>query len=135
MAADQIKLVAERELTAQGLSLDNTNPDMLLTHDLLAERVLNRQSNPVYSPGFSRIFYNPYARRYYRVIYPSRFMVYNEQTSVTNEGTVVLSFSDARTDKTLMQGWSQQNINSRVMTSREADAAVSGLYCLSLIHI
>src|SRR5258706_8264062 len=49
-------------------------PDVLLSYDLLVERNVKESNNPVYSQPYSRVFYNPYTRRYSTIYYPSEFL-------------------------------------------------------------
>src|SRR3989337_4002021 len=113
----------ELEKTA-GWRESKNNPDVLLSYDVLVERSVKQESEPVYSNPFARTFYNPYSRRLYRVYYPSRFVGYDSYSVNTREGTVTISMIDANTEKTVWQGWATDEVDSRNMTSKEIQSSV-----------
>ena len=117
----------ELEKTA-GWRESKSNPDVLLTYDVLVERSIKQQSEPVYSNPFARTFYNPYSRRFYRVYYPSRFMGYDNYDVNTREGTVTISMIDANTEKTVWQGWATDEVGSKNMTSKEIQSSVRAIF-------
>ena len=117
----------ELEKTA-GWRESKNNPDVLLSYDVLVERSVKQQSEPVYSNPFARTFYNPYSRRFYRVYYPSRFMGYDNYDVNTREGTVTISMINADTEKTVWQGWATDEVGSRHMTSKEIQSSVRAIF-------
>ncbi len=40
-----------------------SNPDVLISYDVLIERSVRRETNPVYTQSASRLYFNPYTRR------------------------------------------------------------------------
>lgn len=117
----------ELERTA-GWRESKSNPDVLLSYDVLVERSTRTQSDPVYSNPFVRTFYNPYSRRFYRVYYPSRFMGYDNYDVNTREGTVTISMIDANSEKTVWQGWATDEVGSRNLTSKEIQNSVRAIF-------
>jgi hypothetical protein len=115
-------------LQKQGWRMDNKRPDVLVNYDLLVERTIRRENDPVYSQPFTSTFYNPYARRFYNIYYPSQFMGYNDYTRPVREGTVTISVTDARTDKVVWQGWTTDELNSHNLTSKEINNAVKSIF-------
>lgn len=129
MAEQQIRDAAERQLASiTGWTTNSRQPDVLLSFDVLTERTNHEQNNPVYSQPMVRTFYNPYVGRFYRVYYPSRFMGYDSYSIPGNEGTVTITMTDAKTGKTIMQGWATDDIRSRKLSSDEADKIVSAIF-------
>lgn len=110
-----------------GLVMNNRNPDLLLSYDILVARSSKIISDPMYSNGFFRSFYNPYYRRFYNVYYPSTFIGYDNYSVPTREGTITISVTDAQTEKTLMQGWATDEVNGRTLTSKQADKIVNAI--------
>ena len=110
-----------------GLVMNNRNPDLLLSYDVLVARSSKVVSDPMYSNGFFRSFYNPYNRRFYNVYYPSTFIGYDNYRVPTREGTITISVTDARTEKTLMQGWATDEVNGRKLTAKQADKIVNAI--------
>ena len=103
-------------------------PDVLLSYDVLVERSIKEENNPVYSRSFSRVFYNPYTRRYSTIYYPSQFMGYERDQRPIKEGTVTITMIDTRTDKMVWQGWTTDELNSRNITSKEVQNSVKAIF-------
>src|ERR1043165_3854874 len=63
--ADQsVKKAVSDELSKQGWREVTDNPDVLVSYDVLVERTVEQQSNPVYTQPFTRVYYNPFRRRW-----------------------------------------------------------------------
>lgn len=107
---------------------ESKKPDVLLTYDILVERGIKEQSNPVYSQPYTRYYYNPYSRRYVAVYYPSQFMGYDNDQQQVKEGTITIRLIDAKTDKTIWQGWTTDEVNSRNLTSKEIQNGVKSIF-------
>lgn len=103
-------------------------PDILLSYDVLVERSSREVSNPVYSRPYSRVIYNPYRRRYMTIYYPSQFIGYDRDRVPTREGTVTITMIDAKTEKTIWQGWTTDEVNSRNLSSKEIQTAVRSIF-------
>ena len=124
IAAQNLKSTAIEELQKNGWREVNSNPDLLLSYDLLVEKGVREQNDPVYSRPYSRVYYNPYTRRYGTIYYPSQFLGYDDYTVPVKEGTVSISMVDAKTDKTVWQGWTTDELNSNHFTSKEVQRNV-----------
>ena len=111
-----------------GWSEVRSRPDVLLTYDVLVEKTTKQQSDPVYSQPFRRIYYNPWRRSYMTVYYPSQFLGYDRDQYQVREGTVTITMIDARTDKTVWQGWTTDEVDSRNMTDKEISSAVKSIF-------
>ena len=83
-----IKLAVNEELRKEGWREVKNNPDVLIGYDILVERATRERNNPVYSQPFSRVYYNPYTRRFNSIYYPSRFLGYDNDSYTTKEGTI-----------------------------------------------
>jgi Domain of unknown function (DUF4136) len=103
-------------------------PDVLLSYDVLVERSVKESNNPVYSNPYSRVVYNPYTRRYTTIYYPSRFVGYERDERPIKEGTVTISMIDSKTDKTVWQGWTTDEVNSKNLTSKEIQNSVKSIF-------
>lgn len=103
-------------------------PDVLLSYDVLVERTIKEDNNPVYSRSYSRVFYNPYTRRYSTIYYPSQFLGYERDQRPVKEGTVTITMIDTRTDKMVWQGWTMDELNSRNITSKEIQNSVKAIF-------
>jgi hypothetical protein len=72
--------------------------------------------------------YNPYARRYTTIYYPSQFQGYERDERPIREGTVTISMIDTKTDKTVWQGWTTDEVNSRNLTTKEIQNSVRSIF-------
>src|SRR5215213_923013 len=99
-----IKEAVNAELAKTGWKESN-KPDVLLTYDVLVEKTVKDLNNPVYSQPYNRYYYNPYTRRWMSFYYPSQFLGYDRDQQQVREGTITISVIDAKTDKTIWQGW------------------------------
>jgi hypothetical protein len=117
-----------RELEKQGWKEDKNKPDVLISYDLLVEKNTKESSNPVYSRPYSRIFYNPYLRRYGTIYYPSTFLGYDNDAVTVREGTLTVTMVDAKTDQTIWQGWTTDEVSSRNVTQKEIQASVKSIF-------
>ena len=126
---ERIKNAITNELQrSKGWKEDNRNPDVLLSYDVLNERTTKLQSDPMYSWGGFRTFYNPYYRRFYNVYYPSMFMGYDTYEVPAREGTIAITMVDAKTEKTILQGWATDEVESRRLSAGDVDRFVAAIF-------
>lgn len=123
-----LKAAVNEELMRSNWREDNKNPDVILRHDILVEKTVKENSDPVYSRGFTRRFYNPYTRRFSYIYYPSQFMGYRTNEYEAREGTLTISMIDAKTDKVVWQGWTTDEVNNRNLTSKEIRNSVKNIF-------
>jgi hypothetical protein len=116
------------ELQKEGWREVKHNPDVLIGYDVLVERAVKERDNPVYSMPFSRVYYNPYTRRYGTIYYPSRFLGYDRDAYSVKEGTITVSMVDAKTDKLVWQGWTTSEVNSNNLTKKEIEQGVRSIF-------
>ncbi len=122
-----IKNAVSAELGKAGWK-ESKRPDVLLTYDVLVEKGVKEQTNPVYSQPYTRYVYNPYTRRYVSLYYPSQFLGYDRDQQQVREGTVTISLIDAKTEKTIWQGWTTDEVDSRNLSSKEIQNAVKSIF-------
>ncbi len=128
LAEQNIRRAVTRELEKAGWRESKRSPDVLLSYDVLVERSIKEQSNPRYSYPFVRTFYNPYSRRFFNVYYPSQFIGYDNYEVPIREGTVTITMTDAKTEKTVWQGWATNEVDSRHMSSKEIQNSVRAIF-------
>ena len=128
IAAQNLKSIVNDELQKNGFREVKHNPDLLLSYDLLVEKNVKAQSEPVYSQPYSRVYYNPYTRRYGTLYYPSQFLGYDNYSTPVKEGTVSISMIDAKTDKTIWQGWTTDELNNNFFSSKEVQKNVRSIF-------
>lgn len=128
LTEQKIQAAVNQELRKNGWKEVKHNPDVLLSYDVLVERNTRQDNNPVYSQPYSRVFFNPYTRRYGTIYYPSQFLGYENNDVPVREGTVTITMIDSQTDKTVWQGWTTDEVNSRNLTNKEIQSAVKAIF-------
>lgn len=128
LAETKIRTAVTQELQKNGWKQVKTKPDVLLDYDVLVERASKEKKEPVYSHPYSRLVYNPYTRRYATIYYPSQFIGYESYQELIKEGTITITMIDAKTDKVIWQGWTTSEVNSKNLTSKEIQKAVSSIF-------
>ena len=128
LAESKIRAAVTKEFEKIGWRESKNRPDVILDYDVLVERSSKAQKDPVYSQPYSRLIYNPYTRRYATIYYPSQFMGYESYEKVIREGTVTVTMIDAKTDKTVWQGWTTGEVNSKNLTNKEIQKAVASIF-------
>ena len=106
----------------------NANPDIMLNYELLVDKAEKEQKDAVYSPSYTRSYYNRYTGRVNTYYYPSQFSGYDTYTTTVKEGTVTITMIDNKTDKAVWQGWTTSELNSRKMTGKEIDQSVKTIF-------
>ena len=124
----KIRNAVTKEFEKIGWRESKTKPDVILDYDILVERSSKNEREPVYSQPYSRLIYNPYTRRYATIYYPSQFLGYESYEKIIKEGTVTVTMIDARTDKTVWQGWTTGEVNNRNLTNKEIQKAVASIF-------
>jgi Domain of unknown function (DUF4136) len=129
LTEQKIREAVSKELEkSAGWKESKSRPDVLLSYDVLVEKTVQQKSDPVYSRPFTRTYYNPYARRFVNVYYPSQFMGYDKYDVPAREGTVTITMIDAKTEKTVWQGWTTDEVNSRNISSKEIQNSVKAIF-------
>ena len=128
IAEQNLKTSVNGELQKSGFKEVKSNPDLFLSYDLLVEKSTKKQRDPVYSQPTTRVYYNPYTRRYGTIYYPSHFLGYDDYSVPTKEGTVSISMVDAKTDKTVWQGWTTDQIDGNRFSSKEVEKNVKSIF-------
>ena len=125
----KIKEAVNKELEKNsGWKEVKNRPDVMLSYDVLVERSIKESNNPVYTNPYSRMVYNPYTRRYATIYYPSRFAGYERDQQTIKEGTVTVTMIDTKTDRTVWQGWTTDEVNSRNLTTKEIQNSVRSIF-------
>ena len=124
----RIRDAVNKELEKTGWREVKNRPDVLLSYDVLVERGTKTNTNPVYSRPYSRLVYNPYTRRYTTLYYPSQLEGYERDERPIKEGTVTISMIDTKTDKTVWQGWTTDEVNSKNLTTKEIQNSVKSIF-------
>ena len=128
MAEQNIRDAVNEQLQKKGYVESESNPDVLVSTDLLLEKNMQEQKDPVYSQSYTRSYYNPRTRRVSTFYYPSEFMGYDSYSKTVKEGTVTVTMIDAKTDKAVWQGWATKQLNKNNITEKEIDQNVKSIF-------
>lgn len=128
LTEQKVRKAVNSELAREGWREVKNKPDLLLSYDVLVEKSVKEDNNPVYSRPYTRYLYNPYTRRYAAIRYPSQFLGYDYDQYEVREGTVTITMVDAKTNKTVWQGWTTDEVNSRNLTSKEIESSVKTIF-------
>ncbi|HEV7621051.1 MAG TPA: DUF4136 domain-containing protein [Flavisolibacter sp.] len=124
----KIREAVDAEMIKTGWKEVKHKPDVLLDYDVSFERATKNANNPVYSQPYTRYYFNPYTRRWNSIYYPSDFMGYDNSQRQVREGTITISMIDAKSDKTVWQGWTTGEVNSRNLTGREIQSSIKNIF-------
>lgn len=128
LQSQNIHNLVGQQLTASNWREDKTNPDVILTHDVLVEKTTQQRSDPVYSRPFARTYYNPYTRHLGTIYYPPQFSGYYNSEYQANEATITLTMIDAKTDKMVVQAWTTEQVSNRNLTNKEIARGVNNIF-------
>jgi hypothetical protein len=123
-----LKNAVNSELQKVGWKEVTSDPDVLLSYDLLVERKVVEQNNPVYTHPYSRVYYNPFTRRWGTIYYPSQFLGYETTQVPVKEGTVTITMIDPKTEKVVWQGWTTEQLRKGKLTDNEIASGVKSIF-------
>ncbi|TAH03396.1 MAG: DUF4136 domain-containing protein [Sphingobacteriales bacterium] len=124
----QVMDAVTKELEKEGWRQVKNNPDVLLNYDLMIEKTVKQNRDAVYSQPINRLVYNPYTRRWTTIYYPSQFVGYENSERPVKQGTITITMIDAKTDRTVWQGWTTEEVNSRHITNKEIQNSVRSIF-------
>ena len=116
------------ELQNWGWKEVTDNPDVLVSYDIIVERNVDVQSDPVYSQPYSRLYYNPYTRRWSTIYFPSQFLGYQQYQVPVREATLTVTMMDADTDKKVWQGWTTERLSSNGIRDLDVRKGVRNIF-------
>ena len=123
-----VRNAANAELRNVGWGEVSTDPDLLISYDVLVQNTTARKSDPVYTQSYTRSYYNPRLRRWGTLYFPSQFLGYDNYDVPVNEGTITISLTDAYTDKVVWQGWTTEELNYTRITPEEISTSVKNIF-------
>jgi len=105
-----------------------TDPDVMISYDVLVERTTETNRDPVYTQPMVRYYYNVYRKRWTPIYYPSQFVGYQEYETPVKEGTVTITIVDARSDKKLWQGWTTERLSGSGIDDADVRRSVRNIF-------
>jgi len=122
-----VKSAGDWQLATLGYRRVETNPDLVFDYDVLVEKSRKRRSESVYMQPYFRMFYNPYTRFWGTIYFPAQFVGIQSFPEDVTEGTITLTVVDVKTNKTIWQGWSTDEVNSRNLTADEVERSIRNI--------
>jgi hypothetical protein len=123
-----VRNAANAELRRIGWTEVSSDPDLLISYDVLVKNTTTRRSEPIYTQSYTRTYYNPRLRRWGTIYYPSEFLGYNNYSVPVNEGTVSITLTDANTDRIVWQGWTIDELNYSRISQDELTTSVRNIF-------
>lgn len=128
LAETNVRNSVNAQLQKIGWKEVSVNPDIMVNYELLVERSEKEQKDAVYSPSYTRSYFNRYTGRVNTYYYPGQFVGYDTYSTTVKEGTVTITMIDNKTDKAVWQGWTTTEIESRRMSGKEIDQSVKTIF-------
>jgi hypothetical protein len=116
------------ELQRWGWKAANENPDVLISYDILVEKDVETQNDPVYSQPYSRYYYNRFTNRWSGIYYPSQFLGHQQYQVPVKEATITITMMETRTDKKIWQGWTTERLGSSGVTDLNVKKSVRNIF-------
>jgi hypothetical protein len=123
-----IRNSVNNELMKKGWKEVSAKPDIMLNVELLVEKNQVEQKDAVYSPSYTRSYYNRFSGRVVTLYYPGQFVGYDSYATTVKEATVTITLVDNKTDKTVWQGWTTSELNGGRITGNEIDRNVKTIF-------
>jgi hypothetical protein len=114
-----VKKAITEEMEKKGLRKTDRNPDILLDYSMNVEKDVRHENNPVYSTPYSQPFYNPATRRVGYMYMPSQIMGYDSYNHAVKSGMLTINIYDAKNQRMIWQGWTQNELNKGNFTSND----------------
>lgn len=125
---NNIKNSISTELEEKGWKESDQQPDVLLDYNVIVQKGVKRETEPVYGYPYSGYFYSPWRRRMGYYYNPGFFSGYHTYNVPFKEGTLTVNMVDAKNNKLIWQGWATGDVTSRNVTSKEVQADVKSIF-------
>lgn len=122
-----VKKAITEEMEKKGLRRNDRNPDITVEYTLNVERGTARERDPQYSTPYMQPFYNPASRRISYMYMPSQVVGYNEYNRAVKNGTLTINIYDAKKERLIWQGWTQNELNKGNFTSNDVKSDVRSI--------
>ena len=128
LVEQNIRNTVGEQLQKRGYVESTTDPDLLISTDMLVEKNNEKRTDAVYSEPFYRNYYNPRTGRMITYYFPSQLAGYDDYSVSVRKGTVTVTFIDAKTDKAVWQGWASKRLDSSTMDADEVFQDVRSIF-------
>ena len=124
---NNIKNSISAELEKKGWQETDQQPDVLLDYNVVVEKGVKKETEPVYGYAYTGYYHNPWRHRRGYYYSPRFFMNYHTYNVPFKEGTLTVNMVDAKKNKLIWQGWSKGDVSSNI-TSRDVKDDVKSIF-------
>lgn len=125
---NNIKNSISADLEKKGWRETDQQPDVLLDYNVMVEKGVRRETEPVYGYPYSGYYYNHWRHRMGYYYDPGFFRSYHTYNVPFKEGTLTVNMIDSKTNKLIWQGWSKGDITSKTVSTKEAQEDVKSIF-------
>jgi Domain of unknown function (DUF4136) len=125
---NNIKNSISTELERKGWQEADQHPDVLLDYNVVVEKAIKKETEPVYTYPYSGYYFNHWRHRLGYYYDPGFFMGYHTYNVPFKEGTLTVNMVDPKNNKLIWQGWSTGDMTSKNVTSKEAREDVKSIF-------
>lgn len=120
---NNIKDAVIEQLKKKGMQQVNNNADVLINYNIAAANGTKRESSPV--QAYPSLCFGFGGRG--RFLQSSVYMGNRTSNIAIRKGILTINMTDAKTNKLIWQGWAEDEINNRNITSKQAAADVKSI--------
>lgn len=125
---NNIKDALIEQLEKKGMQQVKNNADVLIDYSVAVTKGTKRESSSVYAyPSFG------FGGRG-RFLQSSVYIGNRTSNIAVKEGVLTINMTDAKTNKLIWQGWAEDEINNRNITSKQAAADVKSIIKKNYYH-
>ena len=125
---NNIKNAITTQLENKGWRETTQNPDVILDYNVMVEKKVARESEPVYSYPYTHYYYNGLRNRRGYMYYPNDLVGYHTYNVPFKQGTLTVNMVDAKTNKLIWQGTAQGDVSSKTVTTSEMQTDVASIF-------
>jgi hypothetical protein len=125
---NNIKNSISLQLENKGWQETAQNPDVILDYNVMVEKKVTQESEPVYSYPYTGYYYNGWRRRRGYMYYPNNLLGYRTYNIPFKQGTLTVNMVDAKTNKLIWQGSARGEVSNKTVTTQEMQTDVTSIF-------
>ena len=125
---NNIKNFISADLEKQGWKETDQQPDVLVDYNVVVEKAVRQQTDPMYPYPYSSYFYSPWRHRMAYYYSPAFLGGYHTYNVPFKQGTLTVNMIDAKTNKLIWQGWTKGEVDSKNVTTNEMKGDVKSIF-------
>ena len=125
---NKIKNSISADLEKKGWQETDQQPDVLIDYNVMVEKKVKKEADPVYAYPYSGYYYNGWRHRMGFFYNPVMLAGYHTYNVPFKEGTLTVNMMDAHTNKLIWQGWSRGEVGSRNVTTNDVKHDVKSMF-------